>query len=75
MEIKEIYGDRLVLHGGTNAALWHDRDATVAEIESLVPQLMADGGYIFASDHSIPSSVSLETFRAIVETCKRIGKY
>ncbi len=75
LALKRDYGDRLVLHGGINAVLWDDRDAIVAEIERLVPALKAGGGYIFASDHSIPSSVSLENFRAILDAVKRAGAY
>ncbi|MGB2831068.1 MAG: uroporphyrinogen decarboxylase family protein [Phycisphaerae bacterium] len=75
LALKRDYGDRLVLHGGVNAVLWDNRDAIVAEIERLVPALKASGGYIFASDHSIPSSVSLENFRAILDAVKRAGAY
>ena len=73
--LKRDYGDRLVLHGGINAVLWDDRDAIVAEIDRLVPVLKQGGGYIFSSDHSIPNSVSLENFRAIVAEVKRAGAY
>jgi uroporphyrinogen decarboxylase len=75
LALKRDYGDRLLLHGGINAVLWDDRDAIVAEIERLVPRLKEGGGYIFASDHSIPSSVSLENFRAILDAVKRAGAY
>jgi len=40
-----------------------------------VPKLKENGGYIFASDHSIPNSVSLENFSAIIEAVKRCGSY
>ena len=73
--LKRKYGDRLVLHGGVNAVLWDDRDAIVSEIDRVVPALKENGGYIFSSDHSIPNSVSLENFRAIVEEVKRVGRY
>ena len=33
------------------------------------------GGYIFASDHSIPNSVSLENMQSIINTVKEVGKY
>jgi len=33
------------------------------------------GGYIFASDHSIPSSVSLDNFREIIALAKSLGSY
>ena len=73
--LKREYGDRLTLHGGVNAVLWDDREAIISEIDRVVPVLKENGGYIFSSDHSIPNSVSLENFRAIVEEVKRVGRY
>lgn len=73
--LKRRFGKDLVLHGGINAVLWDDRDAIIAEIERVVPILKESGGYIFSSDHSVPSSVSLENFRQIVEAAKRLGAY
>lgn len=75
LTLKEKYGDRLVLHGGVNAVLWDHKDAIIAEIDRLVPALKQSGGYIFSSDHSIPDTVSLENFRAIVNEVKRVGRY
>lgn len=75
LTLKKKYGDRLTLHGGINAVLWDDREAIISEIERLVPVLKENGGYIFASDHSIPNSVSLENFKAIIDEVKRVGKY
>lgn len=73
--LKRDYGQRLVLHGGINAVLWDHKDAIIAEIERHVPLLMEGGGYIFASDHSIPNSVSLENFTAILNKVKQIGRF
>lgn len=75
LKLKREYGDRLVLHGGVNAVLWDDRDAIIAEIGKVVPDLKKGGGYIFSSDHSIPNSVSLENFKAIIAEVKRVGAY
>ena len=75
LHIKDVYGDRLVLHGGINAVLWDDREAIEAEMRRVVPRLKEDGGYIFSSDHSVPSSVSLENFRAITTLAKELGSY
>lgn len=74
-KIKKDYGDRLVLHGGINAVLWDDKEAIVEAIRQAVPVLKENGGYIFASDHSIPNSVSLENMRSIINTVKEVGKY
>ena len=72
---KREYGDRLLFHGGSNAAVWHEPDKVIPEIERLVPMLKENGGYIFASDHSIPSAVSFEQIKRIVDTVKRVGSY
>jgi len=73
--IKRQYGDRLVLNGGINAVLWDDTEAIEAEMRRVIPVVKERGGYIFSSDHSVPSSVSLENFRHIVELAKKLGKY
>ena len=73
--LKRIYGDRLVLHGGINAMLWDDPEAIEAVIRKAVPVLKEGGGYVFSSDHSVPSSVGLEDFRRIVALAKEVGRY
>ena len=73
--LKEKYGKRLALHGGINAVLWNDKEAITEEIRRVVPKLKEGGGYIFSSDHSIPNSVSLDNFKAIVEEVKKCGTY
>ena len=75
VELKRKYGHRLVLHGGINAVLWDDIKAIEAEMQRVVPILKQGGGYIFSSDHSVPSSVSLENFRRIVGLAKELGSY
>lgn len=75
LQIKKKYGDKLVLHGGIDIQLWSDRDAITAEMERLLPALKENGGYIFASDHSIPPTVSLEQFDYIVRLAKKLGSY
>jgi uroporphyrinogen decarboxylase len=75
VHIKRTYGARLLLHGGINAVLWDDREAIAAEMRRVVPVLKEEGGYIFSSDHSVPSSVSLENFRYIVNLAKSLGAY
>jgi len=75
VELKRRFGDKLVFHGGINAVLWDDTEAIEAEMRRVVPVLKENGGYIFSSDHSVPSSVSLENFRHIVNLAKELGKY
>lgn len=73
--LKAKYGNKLVLHGGINAVLWDKPDAIEAEMAKVLPVVKKNGGYIFSSDHSVPSSVSLENFRRIVACAKRLGSY
>jgi len=75
LAIKKQYGDKLVIHGGINAVLWNDMPAIEAEMRRVIPELKKNGGFIFSSDHSVPSSVSLESFRQIVELAKELGRY
>lgn len=44
-------------------------------MERVVPVLKEGGGYIFSSDHSVPSSVGLEDFRRIVTLARKLGAY
>lgn len=73
--LKRQFGQRLVFHGGINAALWDDLPEIEAEMRRVVPVMKRNGGYIFSSDHSVPSSVSLEGFRQIVELAKELGSF
>lgn len=75
IHLKKTYGKDILLHGGINAVLWDNRAAIEQEIREKVPALKESGGYIFSSDHSVPSSVSLEDFRRIINLAKEVGKY
>jgi len=46
-----------------------------AEMERTIPILKENGGYIFSSDHSVPSSVSLKDFETIINLAKELGTY
>jgi uroporphyrinogen decarboxylase len=75
VHLKETYGDKLVFHGGINAVLWDKPDQIIDEINRVVPRMKENGGYIFASDHSIPENVSLQDFTTIIAAAKRAGSY
>lgn len=75
LHLKKTYGDKLVLHGGINALLYNDIAALEAEMQRLIPTMKEHGGYILSSDHSVPSSMSLQDFRRFVELGKELGSY
>ena len=74
-ELKKLYGDKMLFHGGINAVNWDKPDVITEEIERVVPVMKENGGYIFASDHSIPPHVSFSDFTNIINTIKRVGAY
>jgi uroporphyrinogen decarboxylase len=75
IELKKKYGNALTFHGGINAVMWDSPEEIQEEMERVIPVMKEGGGYIFASDHSIPSSVSLKDFEHIIELAKRLGSY
>ncbi len=75
VKIKKKFGNDLVLHGGVNAVLWDEPEKIKAEMERVIPILKKNGGYVFSSDHSVPSSVSFEDFKHIIELAKKLGTY
>lgn len=74
-KLKAKYGDNIGFHGGINAQIWDDIELVKAEMERIIPAMKEGGGYIFASDHSIPSSVSYENMKQIAELAHKLGKY
>jgi len=75
VQLKRQFGNQLLFHGGINAVLWDQPEVIQAEMERVIPVMKEQGGYIFSSDHSVPSSVSLEDFSRIVELAKKLGSY
>jgi len=75
MRLKSLYGDKLAFHGGINAQLWDDIDKVKAEMERIIPVMKEGGGYVFASDHSIPNSVSYQNMTEIAKLAHKLGKY
>ena len=73
--LKKAFGDRLLFHGGINAVNWDKRDVILEEIDRVIPVMKENGGYIFASDHSIPPHVSLQDFTQIINRIMEIGRY
>ena len=74
-KLKALYGDKLAFHGGINAQLWDNIDLVKAEMERIIPAMKEGGGYVFASDHSIPNSVSYENMTEIAKLAHELGRY
>ncbi|MCL2821335.1 MAG: hypothetical protein FWD38_11030 [Oscillospiraceae bacterium] len=80
MDLLRIYrnfGDKIVLMGGIDVRTLYSNDKAIidAELESKIPIVMQDFGYIAHSDHSIPKTVDYETFRYYIDKVLELGTY
>ncbi len=73
--IKKAFGSRLLLHGGFDVLHWSNIEEAEKDIRTNLPLLKESGGYLFSSDHSVPDSVSLETYRRITALVREVGAY
>ena len=64
-----------VLWGGCSALNWLEEGKVLEDVETLVPYMKRGGGYIFATDHSVPDNVELEEFRKVISRVKELGRY
>lgn len=76
-QLKKDFGDVLTLWGGIDVrAIAHEDPAVLEkEIREKVSMAKQGGGYIFASDHSIPENVSLEKYQWMLELGRNYGSY
>ncbi len=73
--LKQEFGDLLAFNGGLNAVLFERPEELWAEMRRVVPAMKAGGGYLIGSDHSVPESVSLETFKEFARLARELGRY
>jgi uroporphyrinogen decarboxylase len=75
-DLKPKYGDRLVLFGNIDVRkLAGSREDVEEEIRTKVTAAKPGGGYMFHSDHSVPSDVSFENYQFAIEMLRKYGKY
>ncbi len=74
-KLKPLYGDRLVFFGNIDVRkLAGSREEIEEEIRTKLTSAKQGGGYIYHSDHSVPSNVSFENYCFAVEMVKKYGK-
>ncbi|HCV22210.1 MAG TPA: hypothetical protein DGN59_02030 [Candidatus Latescibacteria bacterium] len=67
---------RLALFGNIDVTrLAGTPEDVVQEVTSTVKAGKQGGGYLFHSDHSVPSDVSLENYRLALETLEDAGRF
>ena len=52
-----------------------DRDGIRRELESKIPAVMRNNGFILHSDHSIPESAEYDTYRYFQDVGLKLGTY
>ena len=77
VRIFKNYGDRLSLMGGIDVRTLYSNDKKIidAELESKIPIIMKNNGYILHSDHSIPPTVTCENFQYYLKKGVELGTY
>lgn len=73
---KPLYGDRITFFGNMNMDVYAtgDREAVREEVVSKITAAKTGGGYIHHSDHSVPPTVSFETYRYAQDLAREYGE-
>jgi uroporphyrinogen decarboxylase len=75
-QLKAQYGGRLALFGNIDVRrLAAGPEAAAEEVRAKLAAAMPGGGYLFHSDHSVPSDVPLANYRAALAALDRCGRY
>ncbi|MGI5868293.1 MAG: uroporphyrinogen decarboxylase family protein [Kiritimatiellia bacterium] len=77
LKIYKDFGDRISLMGGLDVrpVASNDLEGVKRELESKIPFVMKNNGFIFHSDHSIPESTDYETYKYFLELGRKLGTY
>jgi uroporphyrinogen decarboxylase len=76
-ELKPLHGGQLAFFGGINTMLMEvEEDEKIEEeIRVKFKAAMPGGGYLYHSDHSIPTDVSFRKYSFVIECVKKYGRY
>ena len=80
MDVRKLapaYGNRLALFGNIDMAVagTNDREKIEHEVRSKLAAGMTAKAYAYHSDHSVPPTVSWETYQFILELLDKYGRY
>jgi len=76
VDLKRAFGSRLAFCGNMDVRLW--AGGALSEVESEVLRKLEaarGGGYIFQSDHSVPSNISAERYEFVLNLVRSRGRY
>jgi uroporphyrinogen decarboxylase len=76
VELRKQYGHKMGFCGNMNALAWANEPLADLKAEALRKLNAAKGGgYIFQSDHSVPSNVSAERYEYVINLVREFGRY
>ncbi len=77
LRIHKQYGDRLSLMGGIDVREVYPNDLNRVdrELEAKIPIVKQGYGYCVHSDHSIPCTVDIGTYRHFIDRALELGRY
>lgn len=77
LRLYERFGDRLSFMGGIDVRVLYNNDRTEIdqELESKIPIVKGNYGYVLHSDHSIPWNVTHDTYLYFIQKGLELGKY
>jgi len=77
VELKREFGEVLAFMGGIDVRAMANPDpaAIEREISTKIPVAKRGGGYIYHSDHSVPSNVSFAQYQRVMELVRKYGAF
>ncbi len=77
LRIHKNYGEKIGLMGGIDVRALYSNDFSVIdrELESKIPFVKEGFGFALHSDHSIPCTVNVESYRHFIEKGLELGTY
>jgi uroporphyrinogen decarboxylase len=77
LKLYRDYGERLSFMGGIDVRTLYsnDREIINQELESKIPVVKGQYGYVLHSDHSIPNTVEYDSYRYFIERGLALGRY
>ncbi|MCB8932894.1 MAG: hypothetical protein M9921_05265 [Fimbriimonadaceae bacterium] len=75
--LSPVYGERLALFGNIDVMVMATNDLELVEheVRTKLQAGMATRGYAYHSDHSVPPTVSWETYEFVIDLVDRHGNY
>ena len=75
-KLKKQYGEHLTFMGNIDVQKMSTSKAELEEeVRTKLAAVMPGGGYIYHSDHSVPSTVSYENYLYLLELLRKYGRY